>query len=150
MCLANYTYPSKSDSKFQSNALTLYCSFILDIFHAFSHFWWNHYDFSRIGVGDNLSWNGMKYKSQNIAFSFHPLFYHKHKNLVKNQNGTLFYIILMLYYLYIKIILICTPYNIINYRQIWLFSAGFFRFQIKMNVFDQNHGEIGHFCIKIM
>ena len=67
-----------------------------------------------------------------------------------NQNGTLFYIILMLYYLYIKIILICTPYNIINYRQIWLFSAGFFRFQIKMNVFDQNHGEIGHFCIEIM
>ena len=41
----------------QSNGTPLYCSFILDIY---SHLFGGTIIFSRIVVGDNLSWKGMK------------------------------------------------------------------------------------------
>ena len=52
---------------------------IVDLFWICSHLFGWTISFCRIGVEDNLSRNGMKYKSQNNSFSFHPIFYHKQK-----------------------------------------------------------------------
>lgn len=58
--------------------------------------------------------------SKNLKTFLSPfiLYFTTNKKLNSNQNGTLFYIILMLYYLYIKTILISSSFNIINYNNL--------------------------------